>query len=165
MGLGTLSQPVIESANETQHDEEIVVPHAARKPLMAVVGRFLGVLSAFLVNAVIARLLPEGVFSDFQLLLSLLTPASWIAVWGLNSSAVRLIGEETAKQGTSAAVSLAKQMLRQAATTAIISMPLWWLLLYIGTHYLGFPLPGDALLLVVFVATVAMIGFQQVIAD
>ena len=138
---------------------------SARKPLLAVVGRGLGVMSAFLVNAVIARLMPAGAFSDFQLLLTLLTPVSWIAVLGLNSSAVRLIGEETAREGTASAIELTRQMLRIAATSALLSMPLWWILLWVGTHYLGFPLPGDALLLAVFVVTVALIGFQQVVAD
>jgi O-antigen/teichoic acid export membrane protein len=148
-----------------EKSDAVVAANPTRKPLMAVLGRFIGVFSAFLVNAVIARLLPEGVFSDFQLLLSLLTPASWIAVLGLNASAVRLLGEESARHGDAAGVSLARHMLRVAALSAILAMPLWWIVLYVGTRYLGFPVPGDATLLAVFVTTVALIGFQQVLAD
>jgi O-antigen/teichoic acid export membrane protein len=136
-----------------------------QKPYLAVVGRAVGVLSAFLVTAVLARLLPRGSFGDFNMLLTLLTPMSWWAVLGLNASAVRLLGEEQAYAGAAGANQLTRRMLATALYAALAAVPLVAGGLWFGTRYLGFPLPDDPWLHLLFALTVGLFGFQLVVAD
>ena len=54
-------------------------------------------------------------------------------------------------------------MIASAIALVVLMVPV--ILLFVGTHFLAFPLPRDANLLAAFALTVALIGFQQVLAD
>jgi O-antigen/teichoic acid export membrane protein len=155
----------VHSSKNELASEPALTAIGMRNNLFAVVGRVLGVLSAFLVTATLAKLLPEGSFSDFQMLLTLLTPASWIAVCGFNSASVRLISEAEAVHGTAAAIAMTKSILMYSAISTLITMPVLFSALFLSMHYFHFPLTGEVQLLYLFVVAVAFIGLQQVIAD
>jgi O-antigen/teichoic acid export membrane protein len=135
-----------------------------RRTLGAIVGRGAGLVSTFLLNYVIARLLLPADFGDFQLLLTLLLPMSWIATAGLYAAAVRVLGEVQAQQGTAAAVGTARQLLRVAAVSTLAMTPVLGSLLVIGAR-VGFPVPNDLGVLGAFTVAIGLIALQQVVAE
>jgi O-antigen/teichoic acid export membrane protein len=156
---------MLQTAETTPETSLPVASHSRAKPVLAIAGRALGVLSAFLVTGVLARLLPDGSFGDFNMLLTILTPVSWWAVLGLNSSAVRLISEESSLHGPAGARNITRIMLKIAGLAAGCAIPLCWCCMWLGVRYLGFPLPADPWLLLLFSLAVALFGIQLVVAD